>query len=294
MNKKLAIYGIIGLLAGSAVTAVAIARSPKMQPKQETHHSQEHHMGMGENSHNHHHHEQEQITESYQAKLTVPKGIAANQNVTLGIDIQDNAGNAIAKFDTFQEQLMQLIVVSDDLQVFDRIHPTYKNNGHFEVNTRFPQPGNYTLFSNYKPSGKSEQISVLKAQLSGKIITIPIVDFNHSKNFGKTKVNFSLSQPQPKVGKEVTLIFNLQQTSNDQPITDLQLYLGEKGHLVIIKQSSPLTKANYIHAHAVKDSPSHQVQFITRFPRAGIYKLWGEFNCNDKIIIADFWVNVIE
>ena len=294
MNKKLAIYGIIGLLAGSAVTAVAIARSPKMQPKQETHHSHEHHMGMGENNHNHHHHEQGQITESSQAKLTVPKAIAANQNVTLGIDIQDNSGNAIAKFDTFQEKLMHLIVVSDDLQVFDHLHPTYKTNGHFEVDAKFPQPGNYTLFSDYKPSGQSEQISLLKAQVPGKTPATPIVNFNRSKIFGDTKVNFSLSQSQPKVGKEVTLIFNLQQTSNNQPVADLQPYLGEKGHLVIVKQSSPLTKADYIHAHAVKDSPANQVQFITSFPRAGVYKLWGQFNRNGKIVTADYWVNVVQ
>jgi len=287
MNKKLALYGMIGLLAGSAVTAVAIARNPK------THHSQEHHMGMGENSHNHHHQEQGQITESSQAKLTVPKAIAANQNVTLGIDIQDNAGNAIAKFDTFQEKLMHLIVVSDDLQVFDHLHPTYKNNGHFEVNAKFPHPGNYTIFSDYKPTGQSEQTSVLKAQVTGNSPATPIVNFNRSKTFGDTKVNFLLSHPQPKVGKEATLIFNLQQTSNNQPIADLQPYLGEKGHLVIVKQSSPLT-SDYIHAHAVKDSPANQVQFITSFPRAGVYKLWGQFNRNGKMVTADFWVNVVE
>jgi hypothetical protein len=70
--------------------------------------------------------------------------------------------------------------------------------------------------------------------------------------------------------------------------------LGEKGHLVIVKQSSPLTKLDYIHAHGVKDSPSNQVEFITSFPRSGVYKLWGQFNRNDKIITADFWVNVVE
>lgn len=288
MNKKLAIYGIIGLLAGSAVTTYAIARNPK------THHSQEHHMGMEENTHNHHHHQEAGITENIQAKLTVPKAITANQNVTLGIDIKDNAGNAIAKFDTFQEKLMHLIVVSDDLQVFDHLHPTYKANGHFEVEAKFPHSGNYTLFSDYKPSGQSEQISILKAQVPGKSPATPIVNFNRNKTFGDSKVNFSLSQPQPKVGKEVTLIFNLQQTSNNQPITDLKPYLGEKGHLVILKQSSPLTKADYIHAHAMKDSASNQVQFMTTFPHPGLYKLWGQFNRNGKIVTADFWVNVVE
>jgi len=34
---------------------------------------------------------------------------------------------------------MHLIAVSDDLQVFQHLHPGYKGNGRFEVETQFPQ-----------------------------------------------------------------------------------------------------------------------------------------------------------
>lgn len=228
-----------------------------------------------------------------QAKLTIPSTVSSKTVVPLVIDIQDKNGNAIANFDRFQEKLMHLIVVSDNLQFFNHIHPTYKGNGRFEVAAQFPQPGSYTLFNDYKPSGQEEQVSLLKTQVSGKSPATSKIDLNRTKTFADTKVNLSVSPATVKAGEEVSLNFNLQDAAKNQPLTDLQPYLGEKGHLVIIKQSSPLTRADYIHAHAIKNTPVGQVNFITSFPQPGNYKLWGQFNRNGKIVTADFWVNVL-
>ena len=226
------------------------------------------------------------------AKLTVPSNIAPKNPAPLVIEVQDKDGKALAGFDKFQEELMHLIVVSDNLQYFNHIHPTYKGNGRFEVQADFPSSGGYTLFSDYKPAGKSEQVSVLKMQVRGQSPAPPKVDMATTKTLGNTKANLKLSQPQIKAGQEVNLIFNLQDATSNQPLKDLQPYLGERGHLVILKQSSPLTKADYIHAHALEDTPAGEVHFMTSFPQPGKYKLWGQFNRNGQIVTADFWVNV--
>jgi hypothetical protein len=102
-----------------------------------------------------------------QAKLVTSTTITANKPVSLMIEIQDSAGKAITKFDTFQEKLMHLIVVSDDLQFFSHLHPQYQNNGSFTVEANFPRSGNYTIFSDYKPAAEEEQVSVLKTQVPG-------------------------------------------------------------------------------------------------------------------------------
>ncbi|MEG3864761.1 MULTISPECIES: hypothetical protein [unclassified Microcoleus] len=226
------------------------------------------------------------------AKLTVPSNIAPKTPVPLVIEVQNKEGKSIADFDKFQEQLMHLIVVSDDLQYFNHIHPTYKGNGRFEVQTDFPGSGGYTLFSDYKPAKNAEQVSVLKMQVPGQALARSKVDMATTKTLGNTKANLTFSQPQIKPGQGVNLIFNLQDASSNQPLNDLQPYLGERGHLVILKQSSPLTKADYIHAHALKDTPAGEVHFMTSFPQPGKYKLWGQFNRNGQIVTADFWVNV--
>jgi hypothetical protein len=227
-----------------------------------------------------------------QAKLTVPKNVVANQPIPLAIDIQNSTGKVVTNFDIQQKQ-MDLIVVSDDLKFFDRIHPIYKGNGRFEINPSLPNPGGYTLFSDYKPSKEKKQVTIQKVSIPGKVpLPTELEKFSNTKILANTKVNLNFSEAKPQAGKEVTLTFDLKEVSTKQAIKDLQPYLGEKGHLVIIKSSSPLTKSDYIHAQARKDSPDGKVQFITSFPQSGTYKIWGQFNRNGKIITADFWVNV--
>ncbi|MFE1745114.1 hypothetical protein [Coleofasciculus sp. H7-2] len=293
----------VGLLAGSAIATSAVTHTMKMKdgemmqatPTNTTNNAHTGHHTAGTEPHGGHHmgHESMPETEAAQAKLTIQGTITPNKAVSLAIDIQDKSGKAIAKFDTFQEKLMHLIVVSDDLHFFSHLHPTYKENGRFEVEASFPQPGNYTLLSDYKPAGQKEQVSAVKTQVTGKISAAPAVDLNRFKTFGNTKVNLVLSEPTLKVGKPVTLTFDLRDASNTQPVKDLQPYLGEKGHLVILRQSPTLTAADYIHAHAMKDTPDGQVLFHTQFPEPGKYKLWGQFNRNGKIITTDFWVQVL-
>ncbi|MBD2727042.1 hypothetical protein H6G96_12055 [Nostoc sp. FACHB-892] len=228
-----------------------------------------------------------------QAKLKVPSNITQNKNIPLLIEVQDLNGKAIANFETFQEKLMHLIVVSDDLQFFSHLHPTYNDNGQFEVKTSFPQAGGYTFFSDYKPVSQTEQVSVLKMQVPGNSIAAPEINLDRTKIFNDTKVNLILSESTIKAGQEVTLIFKLQEASSNQSLTDLQPYLGEKGHLVILRKSTSLTAEDYIHAHALKNTPTGQVHFMTKFPQSGKYKLWGQFNRNGKIITADFLINVV-
>ncbi|MEG3856762.1 hypothetical protein [Microcoleus sp. Z1_C4] len=289
MDKKLMIYSFAGLVAAGAIAASGLINSKvenqgsQMPPIQQGDASMGG-MQHGEKSNN----PDRGHSTATQAKLTASRDIAPKTPVKLSIDVQDSAGKAIANFDTFQENLMHLIVVSDNLQFFSHLHPTYKGNGSFEVEANFPRSGSYTLFSDYKTSGQKEQVSVMKKQVAGGNLPAAAIDFYSTQTFGDTKANLAFPQPKVKTGEEVTLIFNLQQKSDNRPVTDLQRYLGERSHLVILKQSSPLTKADYIHAHAMKDSPDGQVQFMTSFSQPAKYKLWGQFNRNGKSVIADF------
>lgn len=229
-----------------------------------------------------------------QAKVTAPKNLIPNQPGNLVIDIQDSTGKAIEKFDSFQEKLMHLIIVRDDLAIFDHLHPNHKGKGRFEINTKFLTPGDYTLFSDYKPAGQTETVSLMQVKIPGSVpLPNSLEKFEKVKILPNVKVNLIFLEKNIQAGKEVSLKFDVKDAVNNQPIKDLQLYLGEKGHLVIIKSSSPLTIADYIHAHAIKNSPDGQIEFVTSFPQPGTYKLWMQFNRNGKINTADFWVNVV-
>ena len=226
------------------------------------------------------------------AKLKAPKKLAANQQINLVINIQDTAGKPVNKFDIFQGKLMHLIVVSNDLEHFDHLHPDYKENGRFEVSAKFPTPGEYTLFSDYKPTGQKESLSLTNISIPGSVpLPKNLSKYEETKTLSDTKVNLNLSAPTIKAGKDIKLTFDLKDNKN-QTIKDLQPYLGEKGHLLIIKSSSPLTASDYIHAHAIKNTTGENIEFHTNFPKSGTYKMWMQFKHNGKIKTADFWVNV--
>jgi plastocyanin len=243
----------------------------------------------GHDMHNMSNSKQPDITK---AKLSIAGNMLPKKDVAMTIDIKDLKGVSISKFDTFQEKLMHLIVVSDDLSHFDHIHPTYKGNGRFIVQANFPKPGKYSLFSDYKPGGKAEQVSVLKTQIPGRITQPPTPSYKLSKVIGTTAATLKIEPQTVTAGQMVNLNFNLVDTKTKQPITDLQPYLGERGHMVIVRQTNQITRANYIHAHAMPDIGDGKIQFMTTFPQPGKYKLWGQFSRGGKIVVADFWVNV--
>ena len=227
------------------------------------------------------------------AMLSTPQAITAEQMIPLTIHIQDANGRKVTDFERFQEVLMHLIVVSEDLQFFYHLHPKYDGNGNFNITTSFPTSGVYTLFSDYKPTGQAEQVSVLKLEVHGTKPIAPSINSNATeKTVAATIVRLSVSPTPLKANEDTLVTFDLLQEANRQPVTDLLPYLGEKGHLVIIKQSPNLTRADYIHAHAMQKNKGSMIQFMTHFPQPGLYKLWSQFNRGGTIITADFWADV--
>jgi hypothetical protein len=282
VNKKSIVGGIIGLLITGGIAGIALARQhhPTMQSIAN---SNDRHSQHGDDRREHN---------DTQATLTVDRPINANQPTTLKLNVSDRDGKAITNFDVFQEKLMHLIVVSDDLQFFNHLHPELQKDGSFTVKTSFPQGGKFTLFSDYKPKGRSEQISIIKTEVVGKKTIDKNINLDKTKIVDNTQASLSFKPQNLETGKEAHLIFNLKDITTNKPPEDLQPYLGELGHLVILKQSSPLTKEDYIHAHAMKNTPAGEIHFMAKFPRSGKYKMWGQFNRDGKIIIADFWVEV--
>ena len=129
------------------------------------HHGHHSHNDHGHNHGSHAHGNKPSV--NTKAIVTTSSKINLDKPNNLVIEIQDSEGNAVPDFEVFQEKIMHLIVVSDELDFYDHLHPDYKGDGRFEVEANFPQPGNYTLFSDYKPTGNPERVSVIKVKAPG-------------------------------------------------------------------------------------------------------------------------------
>lgn len=221
------------------------------------------------------------------------------------IEITDFQGRPIEKFDDIKEVLMHLVVVSNDLQFFDHIHPTFVGHGRFKVNANFPYSGDYTLFGDYQPVGEPENLSVLTQTIEGSPAPEVSIDTTlRDRVIEGTEVSLRVNDDKAgskdafeiKAGEETTFQFELKQSGSGEPIQDLRPYLDAMGHLVIVKQSAQqpptLSHDSYIHAHPSSAGAAGKVSFTTRLPEPGKYKLWGEFDRGGQKIVADFWISV--
>lgn len=229
-----------------------------------------------------------------QAKLNLPKKITPNKPVPVKVQVPPSVAKANNNNnDASKAKQMHMVVVSNDLRFFDLVQASYKSSQNIEVKPKFPAPGEYTVFSDYNPSGEKEQVSIEKVSVPGEVpFPTELESFSKTKILSDTKIDLNLSHDNIKAGKKVTFTFDLKQVSNNKPIKDLKPHLGQKANLVIIKSSSSLAESDYINTESIKNSPNNQLNFTTKFPQPGTYKLWLQFNRKGKVKTADFWVTV--
>ena len=125
-----------------------------------------------------------------------------------------------------------------------------------------------------------------------------------------------MPMPMPIVAGQDTMLHFQVSDSKGKPVKDLQQYLGAMGHCVILSSDTN----SYLHSHPMsggmesmkgmdhsmggmkmgamdRDAPAPKsggpdVIFHTNFPKAGLYKVWGQFQHGGKIITANYVVNV--
>jgi Heavy metal binding domain len=96
----------------------------------------------------------------YQLKLTTaPAKIEPKEKVQLNFTIFNAAtGEQVKEFAVVHEKLLHLFIVSQDMTVYQHIHPELKSDGGFVVDADFPQPGHYKLYAEFQPAGAMPQV----------------------------------------------------------------------------------------------------------------------------------------
>ncbi len=242
----------------------------------------------------------------YTVGLEKPEQILPNQNTELKFVLYNATnGSPVNLYKKIYEKEAHLVVVNDELNYFEHIHPQ-RNGNTFTITTTFPKPGVYRAYLSYQPVGAVEQqvgfsmnvgsTDQILAQRSEQK-----VDTNTTKNFGKYEITLSmdkaLNAKDMMLGNQ-TMTFTVKDAQTKKPVRTLKPYLGAFGHLVMIHQASYA----YLHVHplGVSFGPNAnggpEVTFmpmtLTDPIRPGVYRVFAEFNPDGQRIVADYTIDV--
>jgi uncharacterized cupredoxin-like copper-binding protein len=251
-----------------------------------------------------------------------PTEIKAGTQTTLVLTVKDKQGGVVKDLQIVHEKPMHLLVVSKDLAEFYHVHPEQNADGSYRLSHVFPNGGDYKLYADFTPKDAVQVVEQIDVKVAGteraKVALQP--DASFEKSVESLKVLMKPSA-EIKAGQELTLDFQAFDASSGKPATDLQNYLGEIAHFVIISEdmkdfvhAHPMAKGEKMgdmktdekkaddhaadgHNHSTmegetKKTSASEVSAHTAFPRAGLYKLWAQFQRGGKVISVPFVVNV--
>ncbi len=203
-------------------------------------------------------------------------------NVTLAFKLFGLDANEFAPKDLKinNEKPLHLLVVRDDLTGYQHLHPDYVDE-RWTVATEISQSGKYYLYVDIKPIKENPTVLRLPVVIgeATQKKKFPAISQNFSETLGDLKVTLDAQSP-IKAKESAKLNFKL--TQNNNPLTQIEPYLGSFGHVVALSHTDP----NYFeHAHPVtKTKPTDgSVKFEAEFPVNGMYTIFAQFNINGQV-----------
>lgn len=215
---------------------------------------------------------------------TDPSKPQAGSPTKLVLQIQDDDGTPIKKFDLLHEKLVHLIVVREGLDEFAHLHPEVDASGMITIEFAFPKSGKYRLFADHQPQGKSPGLAAGELGVTGDdepaVALVP--NASNEVKVGEITAHVTIKQGDQETAVQFHLV-----DADGKAVGDLQPYLGAMGHLVIISADG----REYVHAHPLSEAetaPDGAVAFAAHFPKPGIYKAWGQFQRGGSVFTVPF------
>lgn len=230
-----------------------------------------------------------------------PAEFKANQPIKLQFAFfEPGTGNKVTKFSPTHTKLFHLFIISQDMAVFQHIHPDAEPDGSFAIETVLPQPGDYKIYADVYPSNGTPQV------LQANLITAGyhpdlfasrasiVADKVLSKVVEGMKVDLTLDPKEIISGTPTAFKYHLSDAATGEPVNDLKPYLGAWGHTLILSDD----QVNYVHSHPDQIVPENvdpatlnggpDVVFNAMLPKPGNYRMWTQFQRGDKLITVSF------
>jgi hypothetical protein len=282
-------------------------------PERESHSSSHEH-------HHAHHSAHAETTTSTAINSMMPALINYNVNVQFDpatpqagkpthlnlIVTEQKVGETIKQFDIIHDKLMHLIIVnSEDLSHFAHIHPKLdKETGIFHITHTFSKAGKYKMWIDAKPKGGIQQqiLTAFPFNVEGQPVHTPGTiahEQTRVKNVVADEQSYQVTlncQPEHLVaGSDVKMTFEIRDV-NGKPIRNLEPLMAAGGHCVIIDADA----REFLHVHPAEEITNDvtswrggpSVSFLANFPKPSLYRAWGQFQHEGRLLTVDFTFEV--
>jgi heavy metal-binding protein len=243
-------------------------------------------------------------TRDYPLEFTAsPAAIRAGEPVRMTFLVRHpQTALPVTAFETVHDKQFHLFVVSQDMEVFQHIHPVLEPGGAWTIDVTLPKPGYYRLLSDFLPTGGAPQFlarTIVTAGFAGDDRSqLPALtpDAAAVKTVDSMTASLELNPAVLVEGQYGHLTLGLKDSATGQPVEDLEPYLGAFGHMLILNE--PMT--DYVHSHPTprpenevsRGTGGPSVEFEGYLPRAGLYRSWAQFQRRGRVVTIPFTVKV--
>jgi hypothetical protein len=260
----------------------------------------------------------------YSLRATVEsRTIEAGKPTTLRLELINRIGLPVKDLDVVHEKILHLLTVSNDLAWYSHEHPERRSDGSFVIDLTFPNPGEFTIFADFTPTGDTQQAPSTPLLVPGKA-PAPITlkeDIDAVQTVDGYVLRLRCNGGPFVAGRDELIRYGVGfPPDGSKDVTDLEPYLGALGHLVIFSQdlktfvhAHPLNdevkadgKHDHAHHHHGSASPEELMAkaakygngaptdpvFHVVFPRPGIYRAFAQFQHKGKIITVANTIDV--
>ncbi|HYJ75713.1 MAG TPA: heavy metal translocating P-type ATPase, partial [Kineosporiaceae bacterium] len=227
----------------------------------------------------------------------VPADAVPGRPTTVVIRVTDaETGRPVEDVGRSHEAWMHLIVTRHDLATFAHLHPQPTGTpGEFSVPVTFPTAGRYTIHAEFKRKGEmADVVAAADAVVADADATAdePVRESGRVQVVDGVRVELT---GDAEAGHRSRLTYRFTDAATGAPITTLRPYLAAAGHIVVV----PADGHGFAHEHAeMKDADGNPVFALpgqtfgpdldvhAAFPRAGLYRVWGQFRTADGTVIT--------
>ena len=217
----------------------------------------------------------------------------------------------IAHYTVDQTKLMHVVLVRDDFNGFQHVHPTLRN-GHFTIDVALDAGHRFYAYSDSTPSGHDKQVFRYTLQSGVPPHHVDTMVWAHGTQTLAGPYRVAIATVHLRAGKQSSVKVGI--TKNGAIATDLHPYLGAAAHAVFINTAT----LAYVHVHpmtadqmdemsemsgmhgmsmgheelAPNETVPGRMYLMVPALKPGLYKLWLQFRGGSQLYVAPFTLAV--